>query len=40
MKNFRGSLTAVVEDMQTKLILDGTIDTIFFGSEEFDLNIE
>lgn len=40
LKNFRGSLTAVVEDMQTRLILDGAINKIFFGSEEFDLNID
>ncbi|OGM02108.1 hypothetical protein A3K72_03965 [Candidatus Woesearchaeota archaeon RBG_13_36_6] len=39
LKNFRGSLTAVVEDMQTKLVMDGTIDNIYLGSQEFDLNI-
>lgn len=39
MNEFRGSVTSVVEDIQTKLIFDGYIDTIFVDSEEFELNI-
>lgn len=40
LKNFRGSLTSVVEDIQTKLTLDGTVDNISLGSQEFNLNID
>ena len=40
LKNFRGSLTSVVEDIQTKLTLEGTVDNISLGSQEFNLNID
>lgn len=40
LHGFRGSFTSVVEDVQTKLILDGDIDNILLNSKEFELNID
>ncbi len=40
IKNFRGTFTTEVGEDQARLILDGHLDKLFLGSQEFNLNIE
>ena len=40
ISNFRGTFTTEVGEDQARLILDGHLDKLFLGSQEFNLNIE